>query len=280
MKRCNPATPLLTSKPVDVLLIAMMRFKDQVAIVTGSSRGIGRATAELLAAEGAAVVVNGLDASEVEGVVAAIRARGGKAAAAAADIAKADTAEWLVATACREFGRVDILVNNAAVFKSHDFIQDAFEEWMNVFEINLLGAVRCARAAAAWMVKAGKSGRIVNVSSVHGFLAENRSSHYDIAKGGLDQLTRTLAVELAPHGILVNGVAPGFVDTPMSVVNGVNELETETFREIYVKRRRIPLARAAQSEEIARVILFLAGPENTYITGENVVVDGGLSITF
>jgi len=96
----------------------------------------------------------------------------------------------------------------------------------------------------------------------------------------MDQLTRTLAVELAPHNILVNGVAPGFVDTAMSVVNGVNELETDTFRDLYVKRRRIPLARASQPDEIARVILFLAGPENTYITGQTVVVDGGLSITF
>lgn len=257
-----------------------MRFKNKVAIVTGSGRGIGRAAAELLAAEGAAVVVNGRTAPEVENVAKMIRERGGKAVAVVADIGGAEAAQELVTAAGREFGGLDILVNNAAIFKTHDFVQDCFEDWMKVVQVNLLAAVHCARAAAAAMVQAGRGGRIVNVSSVHGFLAENRASHYDVAKGGLDQLTRTLAVELAPHHILVNGVSPGFVNTAMAVVEGINELETAAFRETYVQKRRIPLARAAEPEEIARVVLFLAGPENTYITGENVVVDGGLSITF
>ncbi|MHC1763481.1 MAG: SDR family NAD(P)-dependent oxidoreductase [Verrucomicrobiia bacterium] len=258
----------------------MMRFQGKVAVVTGSGRGIGRAAAELLAAEGAAVVVNGRTRVEVEETARAIRANGGKALAVVADLAQPDAAEELVGAAEREFGAVDILVNNAALSRQHDFVRDSQSDWMQVLEVNLLGAVRCARAAAVRMVKAGRGGRIVNVSSVHGFLAEGQSSHYDVAKGGLDQLTRTLAVELAPYGILVNGVSPGFVDTAMSRADGVNELETDTFREIYVKRRKIPLARAAQPEEIARVILFLAGPDCSYMTGECVVVDGGLSITF
>jgi NAD(P)-dependent dehydrogenase (short-subunit alcohol dehydrogenase family) len=257
-----------------------MRFEGKVAIITGSGRGIGRATALLCAAEGAAVVVNGRTKTEVESVAQQINAGGGKALAVVADIGIPETAELLVQTAVREFGRLDILVNNAAAFKPLDFAHDTFAEWMHLFGINLLGAVRCSRAAAAHMIKTGCTGRIVNVSSVHAFVAEMRSSHYDVAKGGLNQLTRTLAVELAPHGILVNGVSPGFVNTAMSVVDGINELETESFRELYVKRRRIPLARAAEPEEIARVIVFLAGPENTYITGQNVVVDGGLTITF
>lgn len=257
-----------------------MRFQGKTAVITGSGRGIGRAAAELLAAEGAAVVVNGRTAAEVEEVAWSIQSRGGKAFAFVADLGEAEAAERLIAAAEHEFGPVDILVNNAAVSRKHDFIRDSQVDWMEVLEINLLGAVRCARAAAARMVKAGRGGHIVNVSSVHGFLAESQSSHYDVAKGGMDQLTRTLAVELAPHGILVNGVLPGFVDTAMSRANGINELETDAFREIYVKRRRIPLARAAQPDEIARVILFLAGPDCSYMTGECVVVDGGLSITF
>lgn len=257
-----------------------MRFQDKVAVVTGSGRGIGRAAAELLAAEGAAVVVNGRTRVEVEETARAIRANGGRALAVVGDLAQPDAAEELIGAAEREFGAVDILVNNAALSRKHDFVRGSQSEWMQVLEVNLLGAVRCARAAAVRMVKAVRGGRIVNVSSVHGFLAECQSSHYDVAKGGLDQLTRTLAVELAPYGILVNGVSPGFVDTAMSRAHGVNELETDTFREIYVKRRKIPLARAAQPEEIARVILFLAGPDCSYMTGECVVVDGGLSITF
>ncbi len=258
-----------------------MRLRGKTAIITGSGSGIGRATAELFASEGARVIVNDKNAASAQEVVAGIRARGGEAEAVIGDIAKPETAELLVsATLVKNAGGIDILVNNAALFVSHDFVHDSFEQWQRVVETNLFGAVRCSKAAAARMIQAGRPGRIVNVSSVHAFLAENRSSHYDVAKGGLDQLTRALAVELAPHDILVNGVAPGFVDTPMSLVNGVNELETETFREIYIKRRRIPLARPAQPEEIARVILFLAGPENSYITGETIVVDGGLSVTF
>lgn len=257
-----------------------MRFQDQVAIVTGSGRGIGRATAELFAAEGAAVVVNSRSAHEVDRVVDGIRQRGGRAVAMVADVGAVTSAEQLVDIAVREFGGLDILVNNAAVSRSHDFIKDSFSAWMEVLEVNLLGAVRCAKAAGRRMVQQGRGGRIINISSVHGFLAENHSSHYDVAKGGMDQLTRTLAVELAVHGIQINSVSPGFVDTAMSIANGVNELESESFREIYVKRRRIPLARAAQPEEIAKVVLFLASPDSSYITGETIVVDGGLSITF
>ncbi|MBP8292798.1 MAG: SDR family oxidoreductase, partial [Caldilineaceae bacterium] len=114
----------------------------------------------------------------------------------------------------------------------------------------------------------------------NGFLGMAQSSHYNTAKGAVDQLTRCLAVEWAPHGILVNGVAPGFVETPMAVVDGVNEHETPDFQEFYVRRRRIPLARPARPEEIAEAVCFLASDRCTYITGHTLVVDGGLSVTF
>ena len=132
----------------------------------------------------------------------------------------------------------------------------------------------------ASMVDRSSGGRIVNVSSINAFLGLLQSSHYNTAKGAVDQLTRCLAVEWAPYGILVNGVAPGYVDTPMSIVDGVNELETEEFQEIYVRRRRIPLARAAQPQEIAEVVAFLASDRCTYMTGHTIVVDGGLTVTF
>jgi NAD(P)-dependent dehydrogenase (short-subunit alcohol dehydrogenase family) len=255
-------------------------FDGKVAIVTGAGSGIGRATAEALAAAGARVAVNDLDAGKAEAAAAAIRAGGGSALAAPADVSRPETGEELVRRAVGELGSVDVLVNCAGVFRSQHFTEAAHEEWMAVLRTNLLGAVHTSRAAARAFIRAGRGGRIVNVSSVHGFLAESRASSYDVSKGGLNQLTRALAVELAPQGILVNGVAPGFVDTPMAVVEGVNELETREFKEIYCERRRIPLGRPASPPEIARAILFLAGPENTYITGVNLVVDGGLSITF
>ncbi|MER3439120.1 MAG: NAD(P)-dependent oxidoreductase, partial [Chloroflexota bacterium] len=122
--------------------------------------------------------------------------------------------------------------------------------------------------------------RIVNITSVHQFVAETGASHYDAAKAALGGLTRALACDLAPHGILVNAVAPGFVRTAMSVVNGVDELESERFRQWYVQDRRVPLGRAAEPEEIAEVVLFLCSPRTTYMTGATVVVDGGLTCTF
>ena len=138
-----------------------------------------------------------------------------------------------------------------------------------------------ALSQLAWCsARTAQGGRIVNVSSVNAFLGAAQSSHYNTAKGAVDQLTRCLAVEWAPHGILVNGVAPGFVETAMAVVDGVNEHETPDFQAFYVQRRRIPLARPAQPEEIAAAVLFLASDRCTYITGHTIVVDGGLSVTF
>jgi NAD(P)-dependent dehydrogenase (short-subunit alcohol dehydrogenase family) len=142
------------------------------------------------------------------------------------------------------------------------------------------GAFHCSQAAARAMVGRGAGGRIINISSVNAFLGAPLSSHYNTAKGAIDQLTRCLAVELAPHGILVNGVAPGFVETPMAVVNGVNEHETPEFQAFYVQRRRIPLARPAEPGEIAEAVAFLASARCTYITGHTIVVDGGLTATF
>ncbi len=255
-------------------------FEGKVAIVTGAGSGIGRAAAEALAAAGAAVAVNDLDRGKAEAVAAAIRKAGGSALAAPGDVSRPETGEDLVRRAVGEMGGLDVLVNSAGVFRSQPFTEVPHEEWVAVLRTNLFGAVHTSRAAARAFIGAGRGGRIVNVSSVQGFLAEVRSSSYDVSKGGLNQLTRALAVELAPQGILVNGVAPGFVDTPMAVIEGVNELETPQFKAIYCERRRIPLGRAASPEEVARAILFLAGPENTYITGVNLVVDGGLSITF
>ena len=256
----------------------MGELEGKVALVTGAARGIGQAVAAAFVREGAAVMVADLATSAGEATAAALRASGGRAAFVAADVT--GDADAMVAATVATFGRLDILVNNAGIFYNADALATPFAEWLKAVDVIFYGAFHCSRAAGKVMVEQGQGGRIVNVSSVNAFLGMAQSSHYNTAKGAVDQLTRCLAVEWAPHGILVNGVAPGFVDTPMSIVDGVNELETPDFQEIYVRRRRIPLARAAQPEEIAEVVRFLASDRCTYITGHTIVVDGGLSITF
>jgi NAD(P)-dependent dehydrogenase (short-subunit alcohol dehydrogenase family) len=251
---------------------------NKIALVTGAASGIGRATAQALVREGAAVLIVDVQREQGEAAVAAIRADGGQASFVRGDVTR-DAAQ-MVATAQERYGRLDILVNNAGVFYPIDFLTAEFDHWMRAVEVMYHGAFHCAQAAARAMVAQGAGGRIVNISSVNAFLGAPQSSHYNSAKGAIDQLTRCLAVELAPHGILVNGVAPGFVETPMAVVDGINEHETEDFKAFYVRRRRIPLARPAQPEEIAEAVVFLASSRCTYITGHTIVVDGGLTATF
>lgn len=250
----------------------------KVALVTGAASGIGRATALALVREGAAVMIADLQRGPGQELAAAITASGGRAAFVEANVTS--DAAMMVATTLDTYGQLDILVNNAGIFYPADFLTTPFQEWLRAVEVMYYGVFHCSQAAARVMVEHGTAGRIVNISSVNAFLGAPQSSHYNSAKGAIDQLTRCLAVELAPHGILVNGVAPGFVETPMAVVNNVNEHETPEFQAFYVQRRRIPLARPAQPEEIAEAVVFLASSRTSYITGHTIVVDGGLTATF
>jgi len=256
----------------------MSQVPQQVAIVTGAGSGIGRAIARELAARGHQVVVADINGGQAHEVATHIVAAGGDAINISIDIRH--DAQRMVDETVARYGRVDILVNNAGIFYPADFLTTEFDAWHRAVDVMFLGATKCSQAVARAMVARGHGGQIVNVSSVNAFLGAPLSSHYNTAKGAIDQLTRCLAVELAPHGILVNGVAPGFVETPMAVVEGVNEHTTEDFKQFYVKRRRIPLARPAEPEEIATVAVFLAEGTATYLTGHTIVVDGGLSVTF
>jgi NAD(P)-dependent dehydrogenase (short-subunit alcohol dehydrogenase family) len=257
----------------------MNSLTDQVAIVTGAGSGIGAATAGRLAQEGAAVVLVGRTRAKLDDTARLIGCPD-RVEIVSGDVAQPATAEAAVRAAESRFGRLDVLVNNAAVFRADPFPDTDPARWREVFDIILLGALRFSREAARAMIARRVAGRIVNVTSIHGTQAEVAASAYGAAKAAVNQLTRCLAVELAPHGIRANAVAPGFVDTPMSVVDGVNELATPRFQELYVRQRRIPLARAARPEEIAAAVLFLAAAESSYITGHVLVADGGLTCTF
>ncbi|MDP8909451.1 MAG: SDR family oxidoreductase, partial [Chloroflexota bacterium] len=229
-----------------------MRLAGKTALVTGAGRGIGRAISERFAAEGAAVALVARTGSEVDDVAASIRRRGARAIPLAVDIADADQVAVAVGEIEGALGGIDVLVNNAGISEPRAFVGTPHAEWDRVVRVNLYGAIHCARAVAAAMVRRGRGGSIVNISSIHASRAEPLASSYDVAKGGLDQLTRALAVELAPQGIRVNSVAPGFIDTVMAIgPDGVNELETEWFQGVYVAGRRIPLARAGSPDEVA-----------------------------
>src|SRR5581483_1273757 len=185
----------------------------------------------------------------------------------------------LVGEAERAVGPLDVLVNNAGIFEPAPALELTLESYRRVLAVNLDAPVFLAAAAARGMIERGY-GRIVNISSINGRFGEEQALAYDVAKGGLDQATRTLAIELGRHGVLVNAIAPGFVQTRMSVVEGVDELQSEWFSEVYLRYGKLPLRRYAQPAEVAEHAAWLASERNTYVTGHVLTVDGGLTVTF
>jgi 3-oxoacyl-[acyl-carrier protein] reductase len=245
------------------------------AIVTGASSGIGWATAERFAAGGWDVCVLARREAKLDRLLAELPA--GDHLKIAGDYACPDTAARLETLLQERWGQLDALVNCAGVFISGDPITAPLAEWRKPLEIMLGGAVRMTRVAVP-LLTAG--GRVIHITSIHGERVEPGGSAYAMAKAALNQYSRSLALELADKGILVNAIAPGFVATPMSVVNGVDELQSDWFKSNYVTGHHLPLRRAGRPEEIAGVAWFLAGPDASYITGQVITVDGGLTITF
>ncbi len=244
-------------------------------LICGASSGIGRAAAERFAAEGWSVGLTARNEDALRTLRDGLPGEGHWLLAG--DYAGADFPERLAgALRSRDF-RLDALVNSAGIDGGSDAIDSPLALWRKPFDTMVNGAVQLTRGAAPFLAEGG---RIVHVTSIHGFRAEKGASAYSMAKAALNQFCRALALELAPRGILVNALAPGFVDTPMSHARGINELETEWFRRNYVEGDHLPLRRAAKPEEIAGVIHFLCGPDASYITGQTIVADGGLSITF
>jgi 3-oxoacyl-[acyl-carrier protein] reductase len=244
-----------------------MTLKGQVAIITGSARGIGYSIAERLASDGAAVVIADISADGACGAATRLREAGYRAQAIRTDITNLDSVTKMVQDTLNAFGRLDILVNNAGVGLNRPFLETTLEDWEQVLRVNLTGTFVCSQAAALVMAEAG-GGRIIHIASISGERGAQNRSAYGASKAGVIQLTKVMALELAAKGIRVNAVAPGPVATPMTSVT-----HTQAIRDSYYSR--IPLKRYAQPEEIAAAVAFLASDEASFVNGHTLDVDGG-----
>lgn len=248
-----------------------MRLSGKVAVVTGSSSGIGRAIAVAFGREGASVVVN-YRGHEDEGreVAREIESSGGKAIAVYADVAEEEDVANLVGSAVESFGGLDIMVNNAGIEHRAPLVETSLEGWERVLKVNLTGVFLGLREAAKRMIEVGGGGRIVNISSVHEDRPMPGNSPYCAAKGGVRMLMRNASVELAGHGITVNNIAPGAVETP---INDNLDDDPEQKEELLAE---IPLGRIGRPEEIAAMALYLASDDSAYVTGSTLFIDGGM----
>ena len=244
----------------------LQHLKDKVAVVTGASRGIGKAAALALASQGAKVVVNYARSGDAaEATVKEINGSGAEAIALQADVSKSDEVDNLIKTTLDKFGRIDVLVNNAGITKDTLLLRMKPEQWQAVIDLNLTGVFFCTKAVSKTMLKQ-RSGRIINIASVAGQMGNPGQANYSAAKAGVIGFTKTVAKELANRGVTVNAVAPGFIETDMT-----EDLKSDDIIKF------IPLGRYGKPEEVAGTIRFLAAdPAAAYITGQVFNVDGGM----
>lgn len=240
----------------------------QVALVTGASRGIGRAIALRLASCGASIAAVARTTAGLEATLQAIRGAGGTAEGYAADVAKADDVNAVVEQVEAKFGKIHVLVNNAGVTRDGLFLRMEDQAWDDVIDTNLKGTFLFCRAVGALMMR-NRYGRIVNISSVSGLMGNPGQANYSASKAGVIGFTATIARELASRGVTVNSVAPGFITTDMTDVLP-DKIKTEV-------KERIPVKRLGQPEDIADMVCYLCGPGASFVTGQTIAVDGGMT---
>lgn len=251
----------------------MTKLQDQSVIVTGASRGIGRAMAEAFAREGARVIGCGRDAVAGESAMAAIRTEGGRANYISCDVSKEAEVQHLIETVQKSVGRIDVLINNAAVHRESPILEQTSADFRAIMDVNLLGTFLCSQRVLPVMI-AQRSGAIINLSSVLGLVGDPLRVAYCASKAGILGLTRATAVAVAEYGIRVNALCPGDVDTEKNRAFVASQSDPLTFR----KRldHEYPMRRIATPTEIARVAVFLASDDSAFVTGTTLVADGGL----
>lgn len=246
-----------------------MRLSGKVALVTGGSHGIGQAVVVRFAREGARVALCGRGKAALEETVALIREHGGEALAFETDVSDKTHVDRMFDSIVEQWGRIDIVVNNAGICEVSSFLDITEDQWDRHLNINLKGAFLVSQRAAREMVRLGNGGSIIQMSSVNGIQAEADQVHYNTTKGGMINLSMSMALELAVHGIRVNALCPGFIETRLTKPLIDNPPAIADYL------RTVPMKRVGQPEEIASAALFLASDESSYVTGTSMVVDGG-----
>ena len=261
----------------------MYGLERKVALVTGSGRGIGRAIALRLAREGASVAVADVDGDAARAIAKEVEGLGRPGQAFSCDVTRADQVEAMVANTVDDFGRLDILVNNAGILIIKPFQEMTEEEWDRIFAVNVKGIWLCTRAALPYLISSAPGSKVINAASMAG-KSPSRSgplAAYTATKHAVVGLTRSLALELAPHRINVNAYCPGVVDTPMwdqidSYMSGQQQLPPGSVKERAVDR--VPLGRLETPEDVANIVAFLASPESDYMTGQAINITGGMEV--
>jgi 2-deoxy-D-gluconate 3-dehydrogenase len=261
----------------------LLNLSGQTAIVTGGSRGIGLGIAHRLAEAGASVVIGALKDEEMQAAIAEISSKGGKVKGVKVDVSKEDEVKNMVNFAVENFGSVDILVNNAGIFPAVPVAEMSKENFEKVIAVNLEGVFLCTKYAAEQMIKQGKGGKVINITSIDALHPSMVGlAHYDSSKHAVWGFTKNSALEFAPHKIWINAIAPGAIATPgvqEMQKPDVNQKAADAAKNIEAMLNKIPMKRMGEADDIGKVALFLASDMSSYMTGEQIVVDGGVLLS-